>query len=94
MDDPVTMFLREHVLPRLDNMEAQLTELREVTWPYVQAQRDMTANKYGVSTIKEKRSLLRWLHPSEIRKLLYKKAYWMNSVSSVEAELREILVDT
>ena len=92
MDDPVTMFLREHVMPRLDNVEAQVKELREVTWPYVQAQRDIAAHKYGISTVKEKRAVLQWLDLDEVRKLLYRKAYWMNTVASVETELSEILV--
>jgi hypothetical protein len=92
MDDPVTLFLREHVLPRLDNVECQLTELREVTWPYVQAKRDLEALKYGVSTHREKMAVLRWLDIDEIRKLLRKKAYWMASTHSIETELSEILV--
>jgi len=92
MDDPVTLFLREHVLPRLDNVECQVRELREVTWPYVQAQRDLAASKYGVSTVKEKHALLRWLDPDEVRKLLQRKAYWMSSTHCTETELSEILV--
>ena len=81
--------LRENILPRLDN---ELRELREVTWPYCQAQRD---GKSVFHNMKEKRTLLRWLDVSEIRKLLRRKAYWMNvDLSVIDSELKEILKDS
>lgn len=84
--------LRENILPRLDNMENELRELREVTWPYCQAQRD---GKSVFHNMREKRTLLRWLDVSEIRKLLRRKAYWMNiDLSVIDSELKEILIDS
>jgi len=84
--------LRENILPRLDNIENELRELREVTWPYCQAQRD---GKSVFHNMKEKRTLLRWLDVSEIRKLLRRKAYWMNvDLSVIDSELKEILIDS
>jgi hypothetical protein len=92
MDDPHTLFLREHVMPRLDNLEAQLRELREVTWPYVQAKRDVL----GFCTIREQRKLLRWLDIDECRNLIRRKLYWLDIFDDnemVENELQQILVD-
>ena len=84
--------LRENILPRLDNIENELRELREVTWPYCQAQRD---GKSVFHNMKEKRTLLRWLDVDEIRKLLRRKAYWMNvDLSVIDSELKEILIDS
>jgi hypothetical protein len=84
--------LRENLLPRLDNMENELRELREATWPYCQAQRD---GKSVFHNMREKRTLLRWLQVDEIRKLLRRKAYWMNvDPMIIDAELKEILVDS
>ena len=84
--------MRENILPRLDNIENELRELREVTWPYCQAQRD---GKSVFHNMKEKRTLLRWLDVDEIRKLLRRKAYWMNvDLSVIDSELKEILIDS
>lgn len=84
--------IRENILPRLDNMESELRELREVTWPYCQAQRDRNSVFHNM---KEKRTLLRWLDVDEIRKLLRRKAWWMGvSPTLIDAELKEILVDS
>jgi len=83
--------LRENILPRLDNVEAQLKELREVTWPYVQAKRD----RLGYDTRKEQRKLLRWLDLDEVRLLLRRKMYWLHIYEdeAVEHELKTILVE-
>lgn len=84
--------IRENILPRLDNMENELRELREVTWPYCQAQRDRHSVFHNM---KEKRLLLKWLDVDEIRKLLRRKAWWMGvSPMLIDAELKEILVDS
>jgi hypothetical protein len=82
--------LRENLLPRLDDVEAQLKELREVTWPYVQAQRDMQ----GFDTRGEQRRLLRWLDLDEVRRLLRRKLYWLHiyEEEAIEQELNQILV--
>lgn len=82
--------LRENILPRLDNVEAQLKELRDVTWPYVQAQRDML----GIDTRREQKAVLRWLDWGEARMLLRRKLYWLDIFEEemVEEELQQILV--
>jgi len=87
---PVERLLRENILPRLDSVEAQLKELREVTWPYVQAKRDVQ----GFDTLTEQRSLLRWLDVDEVRKLLRRKLHWLHIYEdeAVELELQHILV--
>ena len=87
---PSEMLLRENILPRLDDVEAQLKELREVTWPYVQAQRDVL----GYDTRNEQRRLLRWLDLDDVRKLLRRKLHWLNiyEEEAVEQELQQILV--
>jgi hypothetical protein len=81
--------LRENILPRLGNLEAELKELREVTWPYVQAKRDVL----GFDTRKEQRRVLRWLDLDEVRKLLRRKLHWLHiyEEEAVEHELTEIL---
>jgi len=82
--------LRENILPRLGNLEAELKELREVTWPYVQAKRDVL----GFDTRKEQRRVLRWLDLDEVRKLLRRKLHWLHiyEEEAVEQELNQILV--
>jgi len=88
--EEIHLLIRENILPRLDNVEAQLKELREVTWPYVQAQRDVL----GYDTRNEQRRLLRWLDLDEIRKLLRRKLHWLNiyEEEAVEQELNQILI--
>lgn len=90
METETTRLLRENILPRLGNLEAQLRELREVTWPYVQAKRDVQ----GYDTIAEQRRLLRWLDLDEVRTLLRKKLYWLHIYEdeAAEHELNTILV--
>ena len=40
MED-VRKLIRENILPRLDNLDAEMYDLRMVTWPVCQGQRDM-----------------------------------------------------
>jgi len=88
--EEITRLNRENILPRLDNVEAQLKELREVTWPYVQAKRDCL----GLDTRKEQQKLLRWIDLDEVRVLLRRKLYWLHIYEEemVEEELQQILV--
>ncbi len=72
--EEIHLLLRENILPRLDNMEAQLKELREVTWPYVQAKRD----QLGLDTRREQQKLLRWIDLDEVSMLLRRKLYWLH----------------
>ena len=88
--EEIHLLIRENILPRLDDVEAQLKELREVTWPYVQAKRDVL----GFDTRNEQRRLLRWLDLDEVRKLLRRKLHWLNiyEEEAVEQELNQILI--
>ena len=81
----------KHVLERLTNVEAELAELREVTWPVCQAQLDA---KNNFKNIFQKKKLLRWLDVDEIKRLLVRKGGIMGLTrDQVACELREILVE-
>ena len=81
---------QKHVLERLTNVEAELRELRDVTWPVCQAKLD---GQNSMNNIFQKKTLLRWLDPDEIRKLLWAKGRLMGlNRDQVASELREILV--
>ncbi len=85
MDD-----FHKHVLHRLDNLEGELRELRDVTWPVCQAKLD---GQNSMNNIFQKKTLLRWLDPDEIKKLLWAKGRLMGLTrDQVSSELREILV--
>lgn len=63
-----------HVFRRLDDLEAGLYELREVTWPVCQGLLD----KNGPFENKQsKRRFFKFLFLDEIKKLLKLKAYFM-----------------
>ena len=81
---------QKHVLERLTNVEAELRELRDVTWPVCQAKLD---GQNSMNNIFQKKTLLRWLDVDEIRKLLWAKGRLMGlNRDQVASELREILV--
>jgi hypothetical protein len=81
---------QKHVFERLTNVESELRELRDVTWPVCQARLD---GQNSMNNIFQKKTLLRWLDPDEIRKLLWSKGRLMGLTrDQVESELREILV--
>jgi hypothetical protein len=81
---------QKHVLHRLDNLEGELRELRDVTWPVCQARLD---GQNSMNNIFQKKTLLRWLDVDEIRKLLWSKGRLMGlNRDQVASELREILV--
>lgn len=85
MDD-----FQKHVLERLTNVEEELRELRAVTWPVCQAKLD---DKNNLKNIFQKKTLLRWLDPVEVRKLLMTKGRVMGLTrDQVASELHEILV--
>ena len=82
---------QKHVLELLTNVEEELRELRAVAWPVCQSQLD---EKNNLKNIFQKRTLLRWLDPDEIRKLLWAKGRLMGLTrDQVASELREILVE-
>ena len=81
---------QKHVLERLTNVESELRELRDVTWPVCQAKLD---GQNSMNNIFQKKTLLRWLDVDEIRKLLWAKGRLMGlNRDQVATELREILV--
>jgi hypothetical protein len=82
----------KHILTRLDNLEAELSELRTVTWPVCQGIID---EKTGpLDNIPQKRRFFRFIHLDDIRNLLRTKARFMGiSPSLVVAELQQVLVE-
>jgi hypothetical protein len=81
----------KHVLERLGNLEGELKELRDITWPVCQAKLD---DRNPLNNIKEKRKVLRWLHVDDIKDLLRRKGLLMGLTrDQVAVELREILVE-
>jgi hypothetical protein len=71
-DDPVRALkdlrelVKDHVLPRLTQLEEEVRLLREVTWPVCQALRER-------SQLDDKTQFMRLLHDDEIIKLLKMK---------------------
>ena len=83
----------KHVFSRLDNLEAELAELREVTWPVCQGFVDKETGPF--QNIKEKRRFFKFLDVDEIRKLLRAKARFMGiSQEIIYEELRQVRVET
>jgi len=81
----------KHVLERLGNVENELKELRDATWPVCQAKLD---DRNPLNNIREKRKLLRWLHIDDIKDLLVRKGRLMGITrDQVAVELREIRVE-
>lgn len=81
---------QKHVLERLTNVEEELRELREVTWPVCQAQLD---EKNNLKNIFQKRNLLRWLDLEEVTKLLRLKGLIMKTDREmVNMELQQIVI--
>lgn len=81
---------QRHVLKRLTDVEEELRELREVTWPVCQAKLDENNN---LKNINQKRSLLRWLDRDEVARLLRLKGRIMGTDRElVNMELQQIVV--
>jgi hypothetical protein len=82
----------KHVFGRLDNLEAELAELREVTWPVCQGLVDKRTGPF--QNMKEKRRFFKFLDLDEIRKLLRSKAKFMGICPDLAVEeLRQIQVE-
>jgi hypothetical protein len=82
----------KHVFQRLDDLEAGLQELREVTWPVCQGLIDKETGPFR--NMKEKRRFFKFLHVEDIRKLLKAKAAFMGiSQEIVYEELRQVRVE-
>lgn len=73
-DDKILQSLRElvkdHILPRLTQLEEELRELRLVTWPVCQSLRETSQ----LTDIKNKKRFLCMLDMDEIQLLLHEKA--------------------
>jgi hypothetical protein len=81
-----------HVFRRLDNLEAEIYELREVTWPVCQGMIDTRAGTFA--NMKEKRRFFKFIHTDDIRKLLRLKAWFTGtSPDLVGEELRQVRVE-
>lgn len=78
--EDISKLLRENILPRLDAQEAELHELRSVTWPVCQALWD---KKMPFMNISMKKRFFKFLHVDDLRRLLKSKALFagINDVS-------------
>ena len=78
-----------HVFGRLDALEADLYDLRHVTWPVCQGIVDTRTGIF--SNIKEKRRFFKFFHVDDVRELLKRKAEFMGtSPGAVGEELRQV----
>lgn len=81
-----------HIFSRLDNLEAELAELREVTWPVCQGTIDKRTGPF--QNMNQKRRFFKFLDLDEIRKLLRAKAVFMGiSPEIIHEELRQVRVE-
>ncbi|BAT22485.1 hypothetical protein [Yellowstone lake phycodnavirus 2] len=81
-----------HVFRRLDNLEAELNELRGVTWPVCQGLIEERSGSF--QAMKDKRRFFKFIHVDDIMKLLKSKARFMrNSQDLVYEELRQVRVE-
>lgn len=91
--EDVRRLIRENILPRLDNLDAEMHDLRRVTWPVCQGQRDISAGG-PLTNIRAKSRFLRFIHLDDVRDLLTRKAIYMGIYPPdvVSEELRQIVV--
>jgi hypothetical protein len=75
--------IKDHILPRLTELEEQIRLLRKVTWPVCQGVRELSQ----LDDLGAKREFLRDLDPDEIRMLLCRKS----SASLVDEEFFRIM---
>jgi hypothetical protein len=81
----------KHVFQRLDNLEAELSELREATWPVCQGLKDQ---KSQFNNIKEKRRFFKFLDIDVVKTLLRLKGSFMGKYPALDVEeLRRVLVE-
>ena len=79
------------VFQRLDNLEAELAELRDATWPVCQALKDQ---KSQLQNIQEKRRFFKFLDGDVVRRLLQLKGEFMGKYPALNVEeLRQVLVE-
>lgn len=81
-----------HVFRRLDNLEAELGELREVTWPVCQGLVEERSGAFQAT--RDKRRFFRFIHVDDILRLLKAKARFKGSSQDlVYEELRQVRVE-
>lgn len=82
----------KHIFGRLDNLEAELAELREATWPVCQGLVDERTGQFD--NIRTKRRFFKFLDVDEIRRLLRLKCTFMGRSQDLAVEeLRQIRVE-
>lgn len=82
----------KHIFTRLDSLEGEVRELREVTWPVCQGIIDKQTGIF--KNHKDKQRFFKFLDIDEIRKLLRSKAIFMGMCPSlVVEELRQVRVE-
>jgi len=78
------------VFQRLDNLEAELSDLREVTWPVCQALREQR----GQGSLTEKRRFFKFLDIDIVRRLITLKGAFKGRYPALDVEeLRQVLVE-
>jgi len=81
-----------HVFRRLDNLEAELSELREVTWPVCQGLVEERSGSF--QTMNAKRRFFKFLHVDDILKLLKAKARFKGTCQDLAyEELQQVRVE-
>jgi hypothetical protein len=91
MEGPLFEF-QKHVFQRLDNLESELSDLRDVTWPVCQALKDQ---KSQLENIQAKKRFFRFLDGDVVRRLLKLKGEFMGKYPALNVEeLRQVLIET
>ena len=79
------------IFKRLDNLESELSELRETTWPVCQGILDENS---PYKNMKEKRRFFKFLDIDIIKRLLRLKGAFMGKHPGLDVEeLRQVLVE-
>lgn len=79
------------VFQRLDNLEAELSELREATWPVCQGLKDQRSQ---MQNIPDKRRFFKFLDKDIVHRLLRLKGEFMGKYPALNVEeLRQVLVE-
>jgi hypothetical protein len=82
---------QKHVFSRLDSLEAELSELREATWPVCQGLKDQRSQ---FNNMKEKRQFFKFLDRDTVKTLLRLKGKFMGRCPALDVEeLRQVLVE-
>jgi hypothetical protein len=78
------------VFQRLDNLEVELSELREATWPVCQGIRE----ERGQKTLPEKRRFFKFLDFDIVQRLVRLKGEFKGRYPALDVEeLRQVLVE-